>query len=160
MRVRSLSWEHPLEEGMGTHSSVLAWRIHMAREAWQPIVHRVSKRWTRLKWLSIHTNTNSSLGKLNNLRIYSSYMMEFGFSLEYVDLESQLVQLAEFGRYHLLSQDCRLLVFLTNLHAYLSAKLFPPHAVIWFFRKFSRTKTAVTAVPSADFSVALKTTGI
>ena len=27
MRVRSLSREGPLEEGMGTHSSVLAWRI-------------------------------------------------------------------------------------------------------------------------------------
>ena len=27
MRVRSLSWEDPLEEGMATHSSILAWRI-------------------------------------------------------------------------------------------------------------------------------------
>ena len=158
MRVRSLSWEHSLEEGMGTHSSVLAWRIRMAREAWQPIVHRVSKRWTRLKWLSSHANTNSSLGKLNNLRIYSSYVMKFGFSLEYVDLESQLVQLAEFGRYHLLSQDCRLLVFLTNLHIY-QRNFFP--LMLWFgFSEDSRTKTAVAAVPSADFSVALKTTGI
>ena len=26
-RVRSLGWEDPLEEGMATHSSVLAWRI-------------------------------------------------------------------------------------------------------------------------------------
>ena len=25
--VRSLGWEDPLEEGMATHSSVLAWRI-------------------------------------------------------------------------------------------------------------------------------------
>ena len=25
--VRSLSWEDPLEKGMATHSSVLAWRI-------------------------------------------------------------------------------------------------------------------------------------
>ena len=25
--VESLSWEDPLEEGMATHSSVLAWRI-------------------------------------------------------------------------------------------------------------------------------------
>ena len=25
--VRSLGWEDPLEEGMSTHSSVLAWRI-------------------------------------------------------------------------------------------------------------------------------------
>ena len=26
-RVQSLGWEDPLEEGMATHSSVLAWRI-------------------------------------------------------------------------------------------------------------------------------------
>ena len=26
-QVHSLSWEDPLEEGMATHSSVLAWRI-------------------------------------------------------------------------------------------------------------------------------------
>ena len=28
--VRSLGWESPLEEGMATHSSILAWRISMA----------------------------------------------------------------------------------------------------------------------------------
>ena len=27
MQVQSLGWEDPLEEGMATHSSVLAWRI-------------------------------------------------------------------------------------------------------------------------------------
>ena len=26
--VQSLSWENPLEEGMTTHSSILAWRIY------------------------------------------------------------------------------------------------------------------------------------
>ena len=26
--VQSLGWEDPLEESMGTHSSILAWRIH------------------------------------------------------------------------------------------------------------------------------------
>ena len=26
-QVRSLSWEVPLEKGMATHSSILAWRI-------------------------------------------------------------------------------------------------------------------------------------
>ena len=33
--VQSLGWEDPLEEGMATHSSILAWRIHMDRGAWQ-----------------------------------------------------------------------------------------------------------------------------
>ena len=30
--VRSLSWEDPLEEGMATHSSILAWRIPWTEE--------------------------------------------------------------------------------------------------------------------------------
>ena len=32
MRVQSLNWENPLEEGMATHSSVLAWRISWTEE--------------------------------------------------------------------------------------------------------------------------------
>ena len=32
--VRSLGWEDPLEEGMATHSNILAWRILMDRGAW------------------------------------------------------------------------------------------------------------------------------
>ena len=31
--VQSLGWEDPLEEGMGTHPSILAWRIPMDRGA-------------------------------------------------------------------------------------------------------------------------------
>ena len=30
--VRSLVWEDPLEEGMPTHSSILAWRIPWTQE--------------------------------------------------------------------------------------------------------------------------------
>ena len=30
--ARSLGWEDPLEEGMATHSSILAWRIPMDEE--------------------------------------------------------------------------------------------------------------------------------
>ena len=31
-RVRSLGWEDPLEEGMATHSRILAWRIPWTEE--------------------------------------------------------------------------------------------------------------------------------
>jgi len=31
-QVRSLGWEDPLEKGMATHSSVLAWRIPWTEE--------------------------------------------------------------------------------------------------------------------------------
>ena len=32
MRVRSLGWEDPPEEGMAIHSSILAWRIPWTEE--------------------------------------------------------------------------------------------------------------------------------
>ena len=41
--VRSLSWEDPLEEGMVTHSSILAWKILMDRGAWQATVHGIAE---------------------------------------------------------------------------------------------------------------------
>ena len=44
--VQPLGWEDPLEEGMAAHSSILAWRIPMDREAWQVTVHRIAKSWT------------------------------------------------------------------------------------------------------------------
>ena len=46
--VQSLGWEDALEEGMATHSSILAWRIPMDQGAWQATVHGVAKSWTRL----------------------------------------------------------------------------------------------------------------
>ena len=39
--VRFLGWEDPLEEGMVTQSSILAWRIPMDRGAWWATVHGV-----------------------------------------------------------------------------------------------------------------------
>ena len=46
--VTSLGLEDPLEEGVATHSSILAWRISMDRGAWRATVHRVAKSQTRL----------------------------------------------------------------------------------------------------------------
>ena len=43
--VQSLGWEDPLETGIATHSSILAWRILMDRESWRATVHRVAKSW-------------------------------------------------------------------------------------------------------------------
>ena len=43
MRVRSLGWEDSLEEGMATHSSILAWRI-----LWTEEPGGVAKSQTRL----------------------------------------------------------------------------------------------------------------
>ena len=41
--VRFLCQEDPLEKGMVTHSSILAWRIPIDREAWLATVHGVAK---------------------------------------------------------------------------------------------------------------------
>ena len=44
--IQFLGWEDPMEEGMATHSSILAWRIPMDRGAWQATVHGVAKSQT------------------------------------------------------------------------------------------------------------------
>ena len=41
--VQSLAWEDPLEEGMATLSSILAWKIPGDRGAWCAIVHGITK---------------------------------------------------------------------------------------------------------------------
>ena len=41
--VQSLGWEDPLEEGMATHSSILAWRISLDRGPWWATVHWAAK---------------------------------------------------------------------------------------------------------------------
>ena len=48
--VCSLGWEVPLEQGMATHSSILAWRI-----PWTIYIHGIAKSWTQLK--NFHTCT-------------------------------------------------------------------------------------------------------
>ena len=44
--VQSLGWEGPLEEGVATQSSILAWRIPMDGGTWQATVHGVTKSQT------------------------------------------------------------------------------------------------------------------
>ena len=49
--VWSLGWEDPLEEGMATHFSILAWRIPMDTGAWWATVHEVAES-DVTEWLS------------------------------------------------------------------------------------------------------------
>ena len=42
-QVQSLGWEDPLEKGMATHSSILAWRIPWTEEPWPAVVHGVAQ---------------------------------------------------------------------------------------------------------------------
>ena len=41
-----LGWEDPLEEGMATYFSILAWRIPMDRGTWQAAVNEFAKSQT------------------------------------------------------------------------------------------------------------------
>ena len=62
--VRSLGWEDPLEEGMATHSSILAWRIPWTEEpgGLQSMGHKESDMTERL---STHTTLS-----IDNLKIW------------------------------------------------------------------------------------------
>ena len=46
--VQYLGWEDPLEKGIATHSSILAWRIPIDRGAQWATVHGVAKSQTPL----------------------------------------------------------------------------------------------------------------
>ena len=53
--VQSLGCEDPLEEGMTTHLSILAWGIPMDRGAWQAAVYGVAKSQIQLSdFTSLH----------------------------------------------------------------------------------------------------------
>ena len=54
--VQSLGLEDPLEEGMATHSSILALENPMDRGACQGTVHRITESQTRLKQLSMQAS--------------------------------------------------------------------------------------------------------
>ena len=41
--IGDTSQEDPLEEGMTTHSSILAWRIPVDRGAWRATVHGIAE---------------------------------------------------------------------------------------------------------------------
>ena len=59
MQVRSLGQEDPLEEGMATHSGILAWRIPWTEES-GGLQSTGSQGIGRLKLLSMHIFTNNS----------------------------------------------------------------------------------------------------
>ena len=52
-QVQSLGWEDPLEKGMATHSSILAWRIPWTEEPDR--LQSSLQSQTQQKGLSIHT---------------------------------------------------------------------------------------------------------
>ena len=62
-RVQSLGWEYPLEEGMATHSSILAWRVLMDTGTGRLQFSGVAKSRTQLKCLSTHVELGAILAR-------------------------------------------------------------------------------------------------
>ena len=52
-QVQSLDQEDPLEKGMATHSSILAWRIPWTGTWWTHGVHRVTKSCDTTKQITL-----------------------------------------------------------------------------------------------------------
>ena len=77
--VPSLGWEDALEEGMATHTSILACRIPMDRGAGQVTVHGVSKSRTQLSDFHFHfTFPVDVLRGFNNTQTDS--LLKMGYS--------------------------------------------------------------------------------
>ena len=53
MQVQSLGWKDTLEEGMGTPSSILAWRLPRTEKA---TLHRCWRRFLRVPWAARRSN--------------------------------------------------------------------------------------------------------
>ena len=68
MQVRFLGWEDPLEEGMATHSSILAWKIPWTEEPGRQQSTGSQGR-TRLKQFSKHAS-KTSLGSLMDFNFF------------------------------------------------------------------------------------------
>ena len=64
-QVQSLGQEDPLNEGMATRSSILAWRILWMEELIGLWSMGVAKSWIRLKQLSMHVCTSQMLDLLD-----------------------------------------------------------------------------------------------
>ena len=77
-QVRFLGWEDPLEKGMATHSSILAWKIPMDRGVWQATVYGVAESsiTERLSLFSREEeDSQGPKGKLRKGRILVRYLL-------------------------------------------------------------------------------------
>ena len=79
-RVQSLCWEDPLDEGMETHSGILALGNPIDREAWRAAVHGAASSQIRLKQLSTSTRRFYLMEKKNFFLRYK--MLILGINIQ------------------------------------------------------------------------------
>ena len=72
-QVQSLGREDPLEKGMTTHSSVLAWKNPIDRGAWRATVHGVTK--SRHNWATFTFNLHLVVHELSVRELRRWWMM-------------------------------------------------------------------------------------
>ena len=79
--VQSLVWEDPLEKGMATHFSILAWRLSWTEEpeVWQATAHGVAKSQTQLNNSHTHTHTHTYAEAMNIQNMYIKLYLEQNF---------------------------------------------------------------------------------
>ena len=68
--VQSLGREDPLDKGIATHSSILAWRIPWTEEP-GGLQSIASQSQTQLKWLSMHAQQISTKKLFHSLEFYN-----------------------------------------------------------------------------------------
>ena len=78
--IQSLDWEDPLEEGMETHFSILAWRIPMDRGAWWATVPGWKESNTTEQLSTAHRHSNHMLSGhfQNSFKIKFDLLNSFG----------------------------------------------------------------------------------
>ena len=74
MWVWSLGWEDPLKQEMGTHSSILAWRIPWKRGAWWATVHGVTKELDMTEWAQKNLNILLRMRPLSSWSLFNSLL--------------------------------------------------------------------------------------
>ena len=73
MQVQSLGQEDPLEMGMATHSSILAWKNPKDGGSWKATVHGLAKELDTTEQLITHTRGQMSR---KHRRVASIFLLE------------------------------------------------------------------------------------
>ena len=123
--VQSLGWEDPLEEGLATHSGILAWRIPMGSGAWWATVHGVAKSQT---WLCFtqHMKQGLCLSPHQALRLPAKPAMSSVDFLQHVC-----------GQSHVITHPHRLVPCHLPCYFPISAPHFPPSYFVLTTLNFS-----------------------